>query len=98
MLVKKFLHSIDRNALRKGSSHKDRVVVYYGCDTYKRTVEHVHTLVMAIKEDFPDIPIAEMNVYEITKAQSDQHVGHTMVSFYANAQIVKNNLDSFSVL
>ena len=63
--------------LRKLSS----IGVYYGFDNYKRTMYQLNELADVIRSEVNLEDVYDMDVYEITQAQSCRYAGHTMIYF-----------------
>lgn len=98
MTLEKCLSADAWNALQQNKYHEPKVYVYYGFNTYCASVEHVHQIVMAVKEDFPNVTIRDMEVMRISNGQSNRRAGHTMVLFKADTALVKSALKNFSCL
>ena len=98
MTLEKCLSSDAWSAFRNNNYHKPKVYVYYGFSTYCRSVDYVHQIVMAVKEDFPNVTIQDMEVVQISNGQSNRRAGFTMLLFEADAEVVKSNFREFSCL
>ena len=55
------------------------VGVYYGFNNYKRTMYQLNELASVILNETTHVDVYSMEVYEITRSQSDRYAGHTMI-------------------
>lgn len=92
------VHEAQMRDIKNGNYPFDEVGVYYGFHNYNRTMEQLLELVNIIKEEIPEANMKDLNVYEITNAQSDRHAHYTMVHVYVKAETVCNNLPNYIVL
>lgn len=68
---------MNEEELRKLSS----IGVYYGFNNYKRTIYQLNELADIIRSEVNLVDVYDMEVYEITRAQSCRYAGHTMIYF-----------------
>ena len=92
------IHSVQFRDIKNGSYAFDQVGVYYGFNNYNRTAKQILELIDIIKAEVPGVEMSELNVYEITTAQSDRHAHYTMVQVYVNVDVVRNNLCNYIIL
>lgn len=84
-MIKRFVGSytyhLPENEIRKDSKlyNGDRVFVYYGNNSYSRTVEHILNLCKAIREDYPEAKYENMVVHIINTGQSNRHAHIVMI-------------------
>lgn len=55
------------------------VGVYYGLNNYKRTMYQLNELAAIILAETTHVDVYDMEVYELTRAQSDRYAAHTMI-------------------
>lgn len=96
--VIKCIHSCQLRDIKNNSFAFDKVGVYYGFDNYNRTVKQILELIDIIQKDVPGVSMSELNVYEITKAQSDRHAHYTMVQVYVDVKTIRENLNNYIIL
>ena len=92
------LYNSDYYNLKNGQYNHDMVSVYYGFNNYNRTAKQVLELIDIVKNEVPGIDMSDLNVYEITTAQSDRHAHYTMVQVYMKTNVVCDNLNSYIIL
>lgn len=92
------IHSVQLRDIKNGSYVFDEVGVYYGFHNYNRTAKQILELIDIIKKEIPNVEMSNLNVYEITNAQSDRHAHYTMVHVYVKADIVRGNIDNYIAL
>ena len=72
-------HSSEDAIREQQSEYDNKVPVYYGDNTYNHSVQNILNLCNAIKEDFPDVKLEDMEVRTISNYKSDRHARITMV-------------------
>ena len=92
------IHNCQLRDIKNGSYAFDKVGVYYGFHNYNRTAKQILELIDIIKAEVPGVEMSDLNVYEITTAQSDRHAHYTMVNVYVDVNVVRNNLDNYIIL
>lgn len=92
------IHGCQLRDIKNGSYAFDRVGVYYGFHNYNRTAKQILELIDIIKSEVPNVEMCDLNVYEITTAQSDRHAHYTMVQVDVKTDVIRNNLDSYVIL
>lgn len=99
--MKKIIRCINYSDLRdikNGSYASDKVSVYYGFHNYNRTAKQILELIDIIRNEVPGVELDDINVYEITTAQSDRHAHYTMVHVYVKTDMVRKNLIDYIAL
>lgn len=94
----KCIHSYSRNNIKNGIFDSETVGVYYGFDTYNRSAEHHLELLGLIHEEFPNLPLKEIDFYEITTGQSNRHAHQTMAHISVPVDYVKERIDEYHIL
>ena len=92
------IHSAQLRDIKNDSYVFDTVGVYYGFHNYNRTAKQILELIDIVQKEIPGVKMSDLNVYEITKAQSDRHAHYTMVHVYVKANIVRSNIDNYTSL
>ena len=92
------MHGGHLRGLKSGTPSPETIGVYYGFNNYSRNIQQLMTLVNVIKAEVPGITEKDMEVYEITPAQSDRHAHHTMIFLYVPTDLVRKNLDNYITL
>ena len=92
------IHASQFRDIRNGNYLADKVSVYYGLPNYNRTAKQILELIDVICKEVPNVDMNDLNVYEITTAQSDRHAHHTMVEVYVDAKTVQSNLQNYTIL
>lgn len=74
-------YRFSEDAIRDLSSkyNANNVYIYYGSNTYNHSVEHVMELCNAVKADYPEVELKDIEVRSIGKHESDRHANMTMV-------------------
>ena len=96
--VLRCIHAGQFRDIKNGNYPFDVVGVYYGFPNYNRTAKQILELIDIIRKEVPNVGLSNLNVYEITKAQSDRHAHHTMVEVYVDTKTVKNNFQNYTIL
>ena len=89
------VHSCHLRDIKNGSYTFDKVGVYYGFHNYNRTAKQILELIDIIKNEVPDVEMCDLNVYEITTAQSNRHAHYTMVNVYVKTETVRGNINNY---
>lgn len=96
--VMRCIHYSQFHDIKKGNCNQDSVSVYYGFDNYDRSATQILELINIVRNEMPGIELDKMNVYEITKAQSDRHAHQTMVQLFVPVDTIRNNIEAYSIL
>lgn len=92
------VHGSTLREIKNGTYNAEKVGVYYGFENYKRTAKQILELINVIQEEMHGIELDEMEVYEITRAQSDRHANCTMVYISVNPDVVRENIGDYTIL
>jgi hypothetical protein len=92
------VHAANLRDIKNGTYESDTVGVYYGFGNYNRTAKQIMTLVEVIKDELYGVELDEMEVYEITRAQSDRHAHCTMVYVSVSPDVVRENITDYTIL
>lgn len=92
------VHGSTLRDIKNGTYNAEKVGVYYGFENYKRTAKQILELINIIQEEMHGIELDEMEVYEITRAQSDRHAHYTMVYISVNPDVVRENIGDYTIL
>ena len=92
------MHAGMLRGLQNDTLMPESVGVYYGFTGYQKNMAQLNILANTIKEEIPGITEKDMEVYEITTAQSNRHAHHTMIFVYAPTKLVRNNLGKYIAL
>ena len=92
------IHSANMRDIKNDNYTRDQVGVYYGFHNYSRTAQQILELIDIIKGEIPGVKMSNLEVYEITRGQSDRHAHYTMVQVYVNTNVVRDNLRDYITL
>lgn len=96
--LEKYVHGSVLADLKVGVFKGETVGVYYGFDTYNRSAEHHLELLGLIHEEFPNLPLKEIDFYEITTGQSNRHAHQTMAHISIPTEYVRERIDEYHIL
>ncbi len=92
------VHGANLRDIKNGTYNAEKVGVYYGFENYKRTAKQIMDLINIIQDELYGIELDEMEIYEITRAQSDRHAHYTMVYISVDADVVRENIGDYTIL
>ena len=84
--------------IRDGKYDGKTATVWFGFDTYSRSVETMLEIIRAIKREYPTSSIDNMDIHTILPTMSEHHARMNMISMSMPLEIIKTNLSAFQNL